>query len=122
MSEENTNNTEAAELPPFVLEQGKRFSQSIMWKLTRDFYEQRGISAWDSGIVPSYVTSNPFIAQSYAQVVWQYVRDCLSDRFSCRIDPSPNHSRWILTAGKTKGIALDAIRCSIPSFTWAPTR
>ena len=88
MSEENTNNTEAAELPPFVLEQGKRFSQSIMWKLTRDFYEQRGISAWDSGIVPSYVTSNPFIAQSYAQVVWQYVRDCLSDRFSCRIDPS----------------------------------
>ena len=88
MSEETANTTEAAPPPPFVLEQGKRFSQSIMWKLTRDFYEQRGISAWDSGIVPSYVTSNPFIAQSYAQVVWQYLRDCLSDRGSCRIDPS----------------------------------
>ena len=88
MSEETETNTEAAELPAFILEQGKRFSQSIMWKLTRDFYEQRGISAWDSGVVPSYVTSNPFIAQTYAQVVWQYVRDCLHDRSSCRIDPS----------------------------------
>lgn len=88
MSDETANTTEAAAPPPFVLEQGKRFSESMMWKLTRDFYAQRGISAWDSGIVPSYVTSNPFIAQTYAQVAWQYLRDCLCDRGHCRIDPS----------------------------------
>ncbi|HMU40359.1 MAG TPA: hypothetical protein PKE31_15225 [Pseudomonadota bacterium] len=88
MSEDTATPTEPTTPPPFVLEEGKRFSQSIMWKLTRDFYEQRGISAWDSGIVPSYVTSNPFIAQTYAQVAWQYLRDCLSDHGHCKIDPT----------------------------------
>ena len=60
-----------------VLETGKRFSESILWQLQRQYYDQRGFSAWDTGAVPSYVTSNTFIAQAYANVVLSYLRDCM---------------------------------------------
>ena len=67
-----------AEPTGFVIEQGKRFSQSVLWQLTRDYYHQRGLSAWESGTVPSYVTSNPYIAQVYANLVFTYLKNCLA--------------------------------------------
>lgn len=78
---------------PYILEQGQRFSRSILWGLSRAFYHQKGLSAWDSGVVPSYVTSNAFIAQAYAHVVLAYLRDCVAGSRSgaesgaCTIDP-----------------------------------
>lgn len=89
---------EAAEPTGFVLEQGKRFSQSVLWQLTRDYYHQRGLSAWESGTVPSYVTSNPYIAQVYANLVITFLKNCLlrqgaaqadgaEAQGGCRIDP-----------------------------------
>ncbi len=87
--------TEAAAEPEgFVLEKGKRFSQSLLWQMTRDYYHQRGLSAWESGTVPSYVTSNPYIAQVYANLVMTFLKNCLSQsppsnaaNNRCRIDP-----------------------------------
>jgi len=60
-----------------LVEDEQRFSQSILWKLQRQFYEVRGPTAWSSGAVPSYVTSNPYIAQVYAHVVLAYLRDAM---------------------------------------------
>lgn len=74
----------------FLLEQGRRFSQSMLWQLTRDYYHQRGLSAWESGTVPSYVTSNPYIAQVYANIVLTFLRNCLQP-------PAPRQS------GEAKG-------------------
>lgn len=64
--------------PVHVLETEQRFSSSILWALTRRYYEQRGIGAWDAGQVPFYVTSNPYIARCYAHLVLAYLRDCLA--------------------------------------------
>jgi hypothetical protein len=58
-----------------VVEAGQRLSRSLIWRLQRRFYAQRGIAAFSQGTVPHYITSNPFIAKAYARVVLGYLRD-----------------------------------------------
>src|SRR3954451_9558001 len=60
------------------LEQKKRLSQSVLWKLQRNYFDRHGIEAWSTGAVPHHITSSPFIADAYARVVFGYLRDCHS--------------------------------------------
>src|SRR5438270_8877543 len=60
----------------FVLEQMQRLSGSILWKLQRGFFHRQGVRAWSQGPVPHYITSNAFIADGYARVVFGFLRDC----------------------------------------------
>ena len=57
-----------------TLEQHKRFSESALWRMQRDYFEKEGINAWVSQ-VPFYITSNPFIAASYAKIAMSFMRD-----------------------------------------------
>jgi hypothetical protein len=52
-----------------------RLSSSALYGLQRRFYEREGMRAWASGTVPSYITCNPLIADSYAEVVLGFMRD-----------------------------------------------
>lgn len=61
---------------PRVLEQGRRLSESLLWKLQRRFFERAGAAAWTQGAVPQYITSNPWIANAYAKMVFGWLRDC----------------------------------------------
>lgn len=61
------------------LEQRKRLSESVLWKLQRNFFERYGIEAWSTGAVPHHITSSPFIADAYARVVFGFLRDCHAD-------------------------------------------
>lgn len=61
-----------------VVDEEKRFSQSKLWELQASAYSQYGQSAWSHKGVPFYVTSNPYTAKRYAQVVLGYIRDLLS--------------------------------------------
>ena len=74
----------------FVLEQGKPFSQSFIWKLQRAFFEQQGNQAWSEGIVPHYITSNPYMANAYAALVLGWLRDWRAGR---QDDSSVLHGR-----------------------------
>jgi tetratricopeptide (TPR) repeat protein len=67
---------ESSEEEAFILEEVKPLSQSILWKLQRNYFEGQGIEAWRQGTVPHYITSNPFIANAYAKVVFGFIRDC----------------------------------------------
>jgi hypothetical protein len=53
----------------YPLEAKRRLSQSLLWRLQRNYFEQHGIDAWSSGTVPHHITSSPFIADAYARVV-----------------------------------------------------
>lgn len=53
----------------YFLEQNAPFSQSLLWKLQRDYFQNSGISAWSTQTVPLYVTNNPAVARSYAAIV-----------------------------------------------------
>lgn len=62
-----------------VLQEPCPVSQSAIYDLLRRFYQERGPDAWQACEVPYYVTSNPFIARSYAEIVLGLARD-LRDR------------------------------------------
>ncbi|HSS78376.1 MAG TPA: tetratricopeptide repeat protein [Thermoanaerobaculia bacterium] len=59
-----------------VLEQGKRLSESLLWRLQGKFFDTLGAQAWTEGIVPHYITGNVWIADAYAKVVLGWLRDC----------------------------------------------
>jgi tetratricopeptide (TPR) repeat protein len=64
--------------PAFVLEEGRRLSESLVWRLQREAYSGLGSKAWVSEKVPWFVTSNAFIAKAYALVVLGFLRDLLA--------------------------------------------
>ncbi len=68
----NINNTTT------ILDSAKPLSKSIIWKLQSDFYENQGPEAWIRGIVPQYITTNPYIANLYVKTVFAYCRDIVS--------------------------------------------
>lgn len=60
------------------LEEKQRLSRSILWKLQRNYFDHKGMKAWSTGAVPHHITSNAYIADAYARVVSNYLRDCLA--------------------------------------------
>jgi tetratricopeptide (TPR) repeat protein len=59
-----------------TLEKNKRFSQCAFWRMQREYFDKEGINAW-ANQVPFYITSNPYIATSYAKIVLAFMRDWL---------------------------------------------
>jgi tetratricopeptide (TPR) repeat protein len=59
-----------------------RFSDAPIWELQRDYYEEQGIRAWQSGEVPHYITSNPMIAITYAEMVFGFLQDRANQGYS----------------------------------------
>jgi tetratricopeptide (TPR) repeat protein len=92
---------------PVILEEGKPLSQSILWKLQRNYFEGQGIEAWRQGTVPHYITSNPFIANAYAKVVFGFIRDCTavtSDFANDSFPPlDPSQPLYIIELGSGSG-------------------
>lgn len=58
-----------------VIERGCRLSKSRLWALQRGYYDQQGVTAWNKGPVPHYITNNSYIAWSYARVVRAFLID-----------------------------------------------
>ncbi len=56
-----------------VLDQDKRLSEAIIWKMLENFYDTASISAWNR--IPFYPTSNPFIAEAYAEQIVAFLKD-----------------------------------------------
>lgn len=70
------------------IQKSTRLSQSILWDLQKNAYSEYGPNAWSGKGVPFYITSNPFIANQYVQLIIGYIRDCLSPVAVTPIDPS----------------------------------
>ncbi len=51
-----------------ILEEDMSFSESMVWRTSRDYYIEKGVSAWSES-VPFYITSNMFIANQYADIL-----------------------------------------------------
>ena len=59
------------------LERDQALSQSLLWKLMRDFYDLGGPEAWrGDDPVPHYVTSSPFLVDAYARIIEGFLQDC----------------------------------------------
>ncbi len=58
-----------------LLEHSQPFGSSLIWRLVRRYFAERGVAAWQQGEVPHYVTSNLTIANAYAEIVLAFWRD-----------------------------------------------
>jgi tetratricopeptide (TPR) repeat protein len=63
------------EQPGYLIAERQPFSQSLLWALQQNYFARQGVAAWREGIVPHYVTSNPTMAQTYAELVLALWRD-----------------------------------------------
>jgi len=57
------------------IEPATPFAKSKIWQLQREYYNQAGINAWRTGEVPHYITSNPVMGKTYAELVLALLRD-----------------------------------------------
>lgn len=67
------NQATVTEEPTIIKPQ--RLSESPLWDAQKKYFVKTGIEAWRQNIVPSYVTTNPFIAHTYAELVLAYLED-----------------------------------------------
>ncbi|MBU3145311.1 tetratricopeptide repeat protein [Clostridium sp. CF012] len=74
-----------------ILEAKKQLSQSMVWNLQSDFFANQGPEAWIRGIVPQYITTNPYIANLYAKTIFGYCRDYVT-----RTDIDKNSTIYIM--------------------------
>lgn len=52
-----------------------RFSEAPIWDIQRNYYEEKGMRAWNNDQVPQYITSNPMIASAYAEMLFGFLLD-----------------------------------------------
>lgn len=88
---------------PVVVEKDIPLSSSVIWRLQRDFYAQRGLKAWTEDLVPSYITNNPFIAGIYAEIVAGFMSDCMNLPPTDSRPLSPENPLRILELGAGTG-------------------
>ena len=83
----------------YTLEPPTRFSQSILWRLQKSFYDDTGVDAFVSNnAIPSFITSNAFIARRYARLILGFVHDEVA---AGRLDSS--HPVYVVEAGSGAG-------------------
>jgi len=58
-----------------------RFSEAPIWNIQRKYYEEEGTRAWNNDQVPQYITSNPMIATSYAEMIFGVLLDRANKEF-----------------------------------------
>lgn len=83
--------------PSIFLEENKRLSESALWRMQREYFDKESINAWVNQ-VPFYITSNPFIAHCYAQLVLNFVLD-----WTQKYPDSKQHTFYILELGTGSG-------------------
>jgi tetratricopeptide (TPR) repeat protein len=71
----------------YILESRQPFSSSLIWRLQGRYFAERGVEAWRQGEVPHYVTSNPTIANAYAEIAFAFRRD--RQRLACADESGP---------------------------------
>ncbi len=59
----------------YLLEDKTRLSESIIWELNKNYYQQQGTKAWSSGVVPHYITSNSAVGKTYAELIFALLCD-----------------------------------------------
>ena len=52
------------------IESDRRLSESIIWQIQRAYFEKVGMGAWQGGVLPHYISSNPVMANAYCQLVF----------------------------------------------------
>src|SRR3990167_3876581 len=80
-----------------IIEKNKPYSACALWDMQRNYFDSQGIDAWVDQ-VPFYVTSNPFIAATYAKMVYAFMVDWLAQHPEAK-----DHTFYCLELGTGSG-------------------
>ncbi len=59
----------------YQIESNVPFAESVIWNYNNEFYRNKGIDAWSEGLVPHNITSNSWVAQAYAKLIFGFLND-----------------------------------------------
>ena len=61
----------------YQIEKEVPFAKSKIWDINREYYANTGINAWTTKghLVPHYVSTNPSVANTYAEIALGFFRD-----------------------------------------------
>jgi hypothetical protein len=59
----------------YIIEADRRLSRSVIWEFQRQYFLANGLKAWQEGVVPHYISSNPYLARTNGRIVLGYLRD-----------------------------------------------
>lgn len=82
-----------------VLERSVPMHRSCVWELQAAFYRTMRQEAWNREVVPSFLTTNAYIARSYANVILGVLQDSYAGDKSC----SRTSPKYRLHAGLPRG-------------------
>lgn len=106
----------------YLLERESRLSESILWSLQRQYYEDTPES-FSSGAVPTFATTNAFIAQAYARLIHSFAIDSAAQGPVTVLELGAGHGRFgflcliqLLDRMRRIGIA-PSIRYVLSDFT-----
>lgn len=80
-----------------VIEKDKKFSDSYLWSFQREYFDREGIDAWVKD-VPHYATSNPFLANCYANMTLRLAQDWVK-----KYPEAKKHPFYIMELGTGSG-------------------
>ena len=106
----------------FEIESNKPFSESLIWQLNRDFYQQQGISAWSDNVVPHHMTSNSMVGKTYAELILGLLKDLAGkgqlDETVYLIELGAGHGRLGFHILKHLERLVSALTVELPSYCY----
>ncbi|MEM0950721.1 MAG: tetratricopeptide repeat protein [Cyanobacteria bacterium P01_H01_bin.74] len=72
--EPDTLNSLATIPVPILMEENVKLSECMLWKMLSDYYDQRGIDAWQED-TPNFITSSAFTAETYADLIIAFLKE-----------------------------------------------
>ncbi len=106
----------------YLIESKKPFSESLIWQLNRDFYQNRGISAWSDDIVPHHMTSNSKVGKTYAELIFGLLKD-LASKGACKeivyiLELGAGHGRLAFHILKHLEKLIASTRVKLPPYCY----
>ncbi|MFT4977281.1 MAG: hypothetical protein ACI8S6_003186 [Myxococcota bacterium] len=79
--------------PEYIVEHQSRLSESLLWTLQRNYYDEHP-NIFADGTVPMYATTNPFVARSCARLIEGFLDDCGGDEPATIVELGAGHGRF----------------------------
>lgn len=102
-----------------------KFSTSEIWEFQRNYFREKGIKAWSSGDVPHYITSNPFTAETFANLILAFLRDLTNKQQAIEtiyiLELGAGSGRFTYHILKALFKKLESVSFVVPTFKYVIT-
>ena len=106
----------------FKIESKIPFSESSIWQLNRDYYQEQGLKAWSAGTVPHHMTSNAQVGKTYAELIFAFLKDLVAKGSNLEvvyiIELGAGHGRLAFHILKHLEVLVESISLRLPKYCY----